>query len=183
VLDVCLLRADYLSKTELIYLCFLTYYLNTTTLRLSCPHLLIELLVQLPEKIEQATYLRMQERIELWKLFSRLKIYFNHNWPLHPREVMGILSDPEVAKKVRTRLYQKVRLTRSRARRPQRHRGYRDHGTLRPSHKWLPKFDYSLTELQQELERERAYLKRYYQLAITGRNPVAVEDYPTIFDL
>jgi hypothetical protein len=36
-----------------------------------------------------------------------------------------------------------------------RRRGYRDHGTLRPSHKWLPKGDWSLTELQLQIEEQR----------------------------
>jgi hypothetical protein len=38
---------------------------------------------------------------------------------------------------------------------PVRRRGYRDHGTLRPETQWLPKSDYSLTELQNRLELSR----------------------------
>lgn len=36
---------------------------------------------------------------------------------------------------------------------PNRRRGYSDKGSKRPSEKWLPTFDWSLTELQNELER------------------------------
>lgn len=38
---------------------------------------------------------------------------------------------------------------------PIRKRGYHDHGTLVPSSKWLPKFDFSLTEKQNRLEEDR----------------------------
>jgi len=36
----------------------------------------------------------------------------------------------------------------------QRRRGYNDHGSLRSQDKWLPTFDYTLTDLQNELERK-----------------------------
>ena len=181
-LKVRILNADYLSKTELIFLCYLTYYLNTTTLKYSCPHLLVELLTQLPEKIERSTFLKNQEKIELWKLFSRSKLYFTNNWPFPPREILGILSDRQVMVKITNRLYQRVRPQSSRLKRTQRIRGYRDHGTLRPSHQWKPTSDYTLTELQNHIEEERKRLRRYAQLAITGKNPVAVEDFPNLFD-
>jgi len=38
---------------------------------------------------------------------------------------------------------------------PKRKRGYDDHGSRVPDSKWLPKYDYSLTELQNEIEAER----------------------------
>jgi len=40
-------------------------------------------------------------------------------------------------------------------RKPQRKRGYHDHGTLNPSHKWLPSHDWSLTEEQNQIEMKR----------------------------
>lgn len=39
--------------------------------------------------------------------------------------------------------------------RVQRKRGYHDHGTLAPSHTWLPTEDWSLTEEQNEIEQKR----------------------------
>lgn len=36
-----------------------------------------------------------------------------------------------------------------------RKRGYNDHGSKTPSHKWLPKFDESFTREQNDLEQER----------------------------
>lgn len=38
--------------------------------------------------------------------------------------------------------------------RTRRKRGYDDKGSLRPKDKWLPQYDFSLTELQQEKEKE-----------------------------
>lgn len=37
---------------------------------------------------------------------------------------------------------------------PKRRRGYDDKGSLRPSDRWLPDSDYSLTELQNEIEKK-----------------------------
>lgn len=36
-----------------------------------------------------------------------------------------------------------------------RHKGYRDHGTLRPPHRWLPSSDYSLNEVAKEIEEQK----------------------------
>jgi hypothetical protein len=41
------------------------------------------------------------------------------------------------------------------ARRKIRRRGYSDHGTLRSSSEWKPKTDWSLTDLQNQIEEER----------------------------
>jgi hypothetical protein len=128
--------------------------------------------------------LKNQERIELWKLVTRQTWFLTERgWPFTRREIMGIISDPVVITKLGRRLYQKVRPKSSRPRRVQRHRGYRDHGQLRPPHKWLPKTDFSLTEIQNKIELERERLDRYYQLVQMGKQPIAIEDYPTIFDL
>lgn len=44
-----------------------------------------------------------------------------------------------------------------RARAVQRHRGYRDHGSCRPETRWLPTSDWSLTEIQNQLELEKSF--------------------------
>lgn len=46
----------------------------------------------------------------------------------------------------------------------QRHRGYRDKGSLRPYHRWLEKFDSSFTEYQNKIEKEN-----YLHLKTTSR--------------
>jgi len=38
----------------------------------------------------------------------------------------------------------------------QRKRGYHDHGSLKPKDRWLPTFDYTLTQLQNEIELKRS---------------------------
>jgi hypothetical protein len=43
--------------------------------------------------------------------------------------------------------------------RGQRKRGYQDHGTLRPSDRWSPSTDFSLTEEQNRIEAERQSLE------------------------
>lgn len=43
----------------------------------------------------------------------------------------------------------------TKVKKPQRKRGYHDHGTLVPTHCWTPKSDISLTELQNEIEGKR----------------------------
>lgn len=45
--------------------------------------------------------------------------------------------------------------SRRKARRLIRHKGYRDHGTLRPTSRWMPTKDFSFDEKQNEMERER----------------------------
>lgn len=42
-----------------------------------------------------------------------------------------------------------------------RHRGYRDHGTLRPDHQWVERYDLSFTEEQLLVEEQRS---RYHQV-------------------
>lgn len=38
-----------------------------------------------------------------------------------------------------------------------RKKGYQDHGSRRPDHKWLPKTDYTLDQLQLEIEQDRKF--------------------------
>jgi hypothetical protein len=42
----------------------------------------------------------------------------------------------------------------------ERIRGYRDHGSLRPNHQWLPKFDHVFNQEHERIEREREYFER-----------------------
>lgn len=43
---------------------------------------------------------------------------------------------------------------------PVRKRGYTDKGSLRPKEKWLPSHDYTLTNLQREIEKKRTRLDK-----------------------
>jgi hypothetical protein len=48
-----------------------------------------------------------------------------------------------------------------RARRVERHRGYRDHGSCRPESSWLPKSDWSFTEEQNRLEQRKFFVGQH----------------------
>jgi len=48
----------------------------------------------------------------------------------------------------------------SRAKRQVRHRGYRDHGSCRPESQWKPTCDWSFTEEQNRLERQKTFQNR-----------------------
>jgi hypothetical protein len=67
------------------------------------------------------------------------------------REILGVLNDPRIrqsiSKRLRPRLWHPPKPVRA-----ERIRGYRDHGTARPSHKWLPKD--LLTDRQRWKEHE-----------------------------
>jgi hypothetical protein len=47
-----------------------------------------------------------------------------------------------------------------RAKRKVRRRGYRDHGSCRPETLWLPKSDWRLTQIQNQLEQERDFFTK-----------------------
>jgi hypothetical protein len=55
---------------------------------------------------------------------------------------------------------------------PQRRRGYNDHGSKRPDEKWLPKFDFTFTE--QQLQKEK---KLFQRQQIINRILLILEDF------
>jgi hypothetical protein len=55
--------------------------------------------------------------------------------------------------------YFKVRVLKKKIKKTQRKRGYHDHGSVRPSHKWKPSSDWTLTAEQNRLESEEETLK------------------------
>jgi hypothetical protein len=69
----------------------------------------------------------------------------------HSRDFFGNLL-PKLRKNLsRTKFKYKS----TKVRKPQRKRGYADHGSKCPDEKWQPKADYSLDRLQEKIERER----------------------------
>lgn len=54
------------------------------------------------------------------------------------------------------------------AKRPKRKRGYDDHGSRTPDHKWKPTRDYSLTEEQNKIEEQRQTKEDTIQIIIGG---------------
>jgi hypothetical protein len=124
----------------------------------------IEILEKLPGAIERhseeafggpigkAVLLRViQDHIKRKLPFyeNRQRAFFRY-FPL--RKLLGLLSQPALQSKLQKRFRPKL-WTPARAKRGQRIRGYRDHGTCRPGHKWLPRFDFSLTREQWSREQ------------------------------
>lgn len=92
------------------------------------------------------TILGSKVAAEGWLIDTQLwhtRDFFGNILPLWAKSLKG-LSFRRVNKKLK---------------RVQRKRGYHDHGTLAPSHTWLPKSDWSLTEEQNELEKKRDIFK------------------------
>lgn len=69
----------------------------------------------------------------------------------HSRELFGNI----LSKKVSLDTFFKVSPLRRKINRPQRKRGYHDHGSRVPEHKRKPKFDWSLTAKMNEIYQER----------------------------
>ena len=178
--EVEIFNSNFISKTELLYASFLCYYLNTTKLKSSCPILLCELLTVLPEKIERSEFLTNSEKISLYQLVLRERLHLDQSWPFPRREILGILNDTNISNKLLKRFYQRRRPRK--VKRQERIRGYRDHGTLRPAHEWKPRHDFTLTELHQKIERQRKYTKDLLAFVRKGKQPIAVEDFPELFD-
>jgi hypothetical protein len=83
---------------------------------------------------------------------DRLGLYVSRN--LSERDFFGnfLKRVKEILKTLRTTLWKPAR-----ARRIIRHRGYRDKGSLRPSHRWMETRDFSFTEKQNQIEEDRLY--------------------------
>jgi hypothetical protein len=83
--------------------------------------------------------------------------YLYHSERFTNRELFGNILGNELeillkGLKIKRKGYPKVK-------RRIRHRCYRDKGSLRPAHRWLPSEDYSLTEQMNRIERRR-YLQQ-----------------------
>jgi hypothetical protein len=96
----------------------------------------------------------MKDSLELALLLNSKQdclIYLTHRY--HEREFFGNFLP--LVKQIAERL-RFLTLEPNRAKRKVRHRGYRDHGSCTPNHRWLPKADYSFTEGMNRIEQERA---------------------------
>jgi hypothetical protein len=138
----------------------------------------IEILEKLPGAIERnseeafggpigkAVLLRViQDHIKRRLPFyrNRQRAFFRF-FPL--RKLLGLLSEPVLQAKLQKRFRPKL-WTPARAKRGQRIRGYRDHGTSRPEHKWTPRFDFSLTRQQWSEEQLQRLDLEFYEIFLT----------------
>lgn len=90
--------------------------------------------------------------IQSKEIAIQILLHFRDNYP---RYLFGTILE----KRRINRVLSLVRLrgpTKSRPRRVQRCRGYRDHGSKRPDDRWLPDSDFELTELQLQIEEKRS---------------------------
>jgi hypothetical protein len=157
--------------SEILALTLIGYSTNSNIVR-------IEILEKLPGAIERhseeafggpigkALLLRViQDHIKRKLPFyrNRQKAFFRR-FPL--RKLLGLLSQPELQSKLQKRFRPKL-WTPVRVKRGQRIRGYRDHGTCRPSHKWLPRYDFSLTRKQWSIEQLRKLDLEFYSIFLT----------------
>lgn len=99
--------------------------------------------------------LNRKQKIELEILISSKEIcevYLYETKRYSGREIFGNILGNELKECLK-----RLKIKRNIPRKPkkqERHRGYRDKGSLRPDHLWLEKYDFSLTEYQNLLEKK-----------------------------
>lgn len=99
-------------------------------------------------------------------LFSKeivLYVLFNYSKIHNPNELFGNLLSRERIQRVLSKTYLRF-LTLRKPRRPVRRRGYKDKGSARPSHLWIPRSDWYFTEEQNQIEEKR---ELYHQTVTT----------------
>jgi hypothetical protein len=158
--------------SEILALTLIGFSTNSTVVR-------IEILEKLPGAIERhpeeafggpigkAILLRviqdhLKKKLPFYK--NRQKVFFRY-FPL--RRLLGLLSQPELQSKLQKRFRPRL-CTPQRAKRGQRIRGYRDHGTCRPGHKWLPRYDFSLTREQWSQEELQELNLEFYRVFLSN---------------
>jgi len=116
----------------------------------------------LPDEIGWEIRRKIEERIRYFSLKDQLKLssllislplaltflYDSNEFSSH--EIFGSLVERGLFSLRTLSLQRRKRKVKKRSRRG----GYNDHGSLRSPDKWLPLFDFSLTDLQNELERK-----------------------------
>lgn len=124
-------------------LCILIHYLEPEPLY-------YKFLFKLEEEIKRYS-LKEQRELKLL-LYSKevcLKFLF-HTKKYSSHEIFGNLIN-EGIKALRLIKFQRIN---TKVKKPQRKRGYHDRGSLRSSDRWLPTYDFTLTELQNKKELE-----------------------------
>jgi hypothetical protein len=98
----------------------------------------------------------LQAQESLWIILNSRSDALDYISTFSEREIYGtwIPRCQQVA-----RLAEIYNVSPSKARRLVRRRGYRDHGSIRRSDKWLPDSDFELDELQRKIETEEDFRK------------------------
>ena len=143
-----------------------------------------ELLLDLPSRIQRCESLTTMEKAVLLRLIEdRLKrhlpFYQNRQRTLLQyfkyRRIKGLFSDSVLLRRISRRLRPRVKrpggartLPAGTPLQTSRHRGYRDHGSARPSHKWLPTSDWRLTREQWTREQLQELNLQFFTLFLTN---------------
>lgn len=115
------------------------------------------------------SWLNWKQRIEILLNLERASVmrqYLYWTDRYTSRELFGNILGQQL-KETLSRLRIKVRKL-PKPRKRQRKRGYQDHGSRRPPHKWLPKFDSELTEIHLEQDRKLALQSKVIQTIVTS---------------
>jgi hypothetical protein len=110
---------------------------------------------------------QLKRRLPFYR--NRQKVFFKY-FPL--RKLLGLLSQPELQSKLQKRFVPRLHTPKA-AKRANRVRGYRDHGTCRPSHKWLPRYDFSLTREQWSKEELKELNLEFYKVFLSNPFPLS----------
>jgi hypothetical protein len=157
--------------SEILALTLIGFSTNSDVVRIEILEKLPGAIERLPEEafggpVGKAVLLRViQDHIKRKLPFyqNRQKVFFRY-FPL--RKLLGLLSQPVLQMKLQKRFSPKL-WTPVRAKKGQRIRGYRDHGTCRPGHKWTPRFDFSLTRQQWSKEQLLSLNLEFYEIFLT----------------
>lgn len=157
---------NYLSTSDIIVISMIAYATKVKALR-------AEILASLPDRIGRSPELTMAEKgiqIRFLEDCVRQSKPFYKSWqekyfffcPL--RKLLGLLTSKETAQSLDRKLKPRLIVPRK-VQKGDRIRGYRDHGTCRPNHKWLPKDVVSPSEAwNQTLKKlfEERLLQKHY---------------------
>jgi len=116
--------------------------------------------VLLDLKEKSFSQLNSKQKIELEILLSskeNMQIYLFETERYSSGEIFGNILGNDLRDLRKLSIHWKVI---KRPLRKTRHRGYRDHGSRRPDHRWLPSFDVTLTEVQLKKEHDSDLLQR-----------------------
>jgi hypothetical protein len=145
------LRLKSRESEELLAITFLSWYLPET----------IGFLL----RFELENYMKLfndKDKL-LFRIFSSSReeslIFLFHTKRWHSRDFYGnfLRKGLEGLEAIRPRLRTKRTIKKA-----NRKRGYNDHGSRRPDTKWLPSYDWSFTEAQNEKERKETYQDKVY---------------------
>lgn len=154
---------NYLSVEQIIVLIMIAYCTNEKSLR-------VEIISSLPGQIRRkeqeltsatiGLLCRMTQDLLIKKkpFYRKWQSYFFQFCPY--RKLMGLLCSKDFHKSLDYKLKPKIVYPRK-AKKGDRIRGYRDHGTCRPSHKWLPKYPFSPSTVWNLEESKRFFDKLY----------------------